>query len=378
MRSKSDGRPVILFNASHSIAGGGLIYFERILAELAKATDFRWIVLAPRETLLRVKVSKDWTQWISPRRGFLMRHLWEQIALPLKAWRARTSITLCNASYVPLFAPYPIPILHSPVKDGLRQARSWKEWFYWKSLYVLTSLSLWRSPFAFTTARHLLDDYKAGRGLLARGRTAWTPPGTPEPEVDVQKDPNLIIAVGDIYAHKNYDTVIRAMAEIVRMRGQTRLEIMGQRLDVAYADRLSRLVAELKLQDLVIFLGFLPHKQAIRRLAEASVLVSASLAETSNMVVIEAMAVGTPVVLSDEFFQRSVADGAARFVRSGDNRYLQFALTLVDVLDHQDQQERMRTAGRKLAARYDWMQSAETIVAALRALVWHSPVRTRA
>jgi glycosyltransferase involved in cell wall biosynthesis len=378
MRPKSDGRPIILFNASHSIAGGGLIYFERILPELAKATDFQWIVVAPREILSRVNVPKEWAQWISPPRGLLMHHMWEQIALPLKAWRARTSITLCNASYVPLFAPYPIPIVHSPVKDGLRQARSWKEWFYWKSLYVLTSLSLWRSPFAFTTARHLLDDYKAGRGLLARGRTAWTPPGTPEPEADVQKDPNLIIAVGDIYAHKDYEAVIRAMAEIVRMRGQTRLEIMGKPWDVAYADKLSRLIAQLNLEDSVFFLGFLPHKQAMRRLAEASVLVSASLAETSNMVVIEAMAVGTPVVLSDELFHRSIANGAAHFIRSGDSKHLQFAVTLIDVLNHQDRQEQMQFAGRRLAARYKWRSSAETILEALRASARRSPAQTRA
>jgi glycosyltransferase involved in cell wall biosynthesis len=368
MSSRGDTRPVILLNASHSIVGGGLIYFERILAELARATDFQWIVLAPRETLLRLNVPPEWTQWIAPTRGFLVGHLWEQFVLPLKAWQAGVTITLCNASYVPLLASHPIPILHSPVKDGLRQAQSWRAWLYWNALYLLTSLSLWRSPFAFTTAPHLLDDYKAGRALLAQGRTAWTPPGSPEYQEGIEKDPDLIVAIGDIYPHKDYETLIRAMAEIIRRRSRTRLEIVGRPLNVAVSDALYRLVAELKLEKSVSLRGFLPHEQVLRRLAEASVLISASLAETSNMVVVEAMALGTPVVLSNEFFQRNVAEGAARFVRTGAGRHLKFASAVIDVLDDQDQQERMRSAGKKLAARYDWRQSAETILVALRAL----------
>lgn len=368
MSYKRDARPTILLNGSHSIAGGGYIYLGRILPELAKAADFRWIVLAPRETLSHLDIPSDWTRWIAPAHGLVNRHLWEQFVLPFRAWQAGVSITLCNASYVPLLAPCPVPILHSPVKDGLRQAQSWSERLYWRTLYVLISLSLWRSPFAFTTAPHLLDDYSAGRELVARGQTAWTPPGSPRPHENIDKDPDLVVAIGDIYSHKDYETIIKAMAEIASKRTRTRLEIMGRPLNVDVADRLHLLVAELKLEKSVFFLGFLPHEQVLRRLAQASVLVSASLAETSNMVVVEAMAIGTPVVLSDEFFQRSVADGAARFVGSGPNRHSQFASTLIEVLEHRDQQQRMQDAGKKLAAaRYDWCRSAETILRALRA-----------
>lgn len=366
MSSKGDARPLILLNGSHSIAGGGFIYLGSILPELAKATDFRWIVHAPRETLSRLDIPPDWTRWSAPARGLLKRHLWEQFILPFHAWQAGVSITLCNASYVPLLAPCPVPILHSAVRDALCQAQSWRERLYWEALRVLISISLWRSPFAFTTAPHLLDDYRAGRALLARGRAAWTPPGSPRPRENIEKDPDLIVAIGDIYSHKDYETIIRAMAEIVSKRTGTRLEIMGRPLNVDVVDTLHRLVAELKLEKSIFFLGLLPHEQVLRQLAEASVLASASLAETSSMVVVEAMAVGTPVVLSDEFFQRSVADGAAQFVEAGPNRHLQFASTLIEVLEHRDQQQRMRDAGKKLAARYDWRRTAETILEALR------------
>src|SRR5580700_10481036 len=107
MPTQVDNRPIVLLNAAHAIAGGGLIYLEHILAELATSTAFRWILCAPRETLQRLDVPPGWVTWTSPTLRFWAVHPWEQLILPLRAWKSGVSITLCNVNYVPLLAPNP-------------------------------------------------------------------------------------------------------------------------------------------------------------------------------------------------------------------------------------------------------------------------------
>jgi len=80
--------------------------------------------------------------------------------------------------------------------------------------------------------------------------------------------------------------------------GRARLEMFGQGLLWRRAQQLAR---ERGLGERVVFRGNVPHPEALAAIASADALVQTSVGfETQGMTVFEALALGTPVVLSDE------------------------------------------------------------------------------
>jgi len=81
--------------------------------------------------------------------------------------------------------------------------------------------------------------------------------------------------------------------------------------------------------------------------------------ESFGIVLIEAMAAGTPVVCSDLPGFRAVAGGAAALVPPGDPGRLADALR--DVLTDENRARRMSESGRPVADRFDWPRLAERL-----------------
>jgi glycosyltransferase involved in cell wall biosynthesis len=156
------------------------------------------------------------------------------------------------------------------------------------------------------------------------------------------------------------------MQAIVRQRPATRLEIIGHSFDVVVSRELHRLVAELGLTQQVRLTGFIRHGELMRRMAQASVLASASTAEVANLVVLEAMTVGTPVVLADTPAQREMAGAAGLFVGENANSAKAYADAILDLLEHPDRRDALAQAGRRRARQFDWAHTASAILAALR------------
>lgn len=127
----------------------------------------------------------------------------------------------------------------------------------------------------------------------------------------------------------------------------TRLNPLGWRLDIvgpfdeAYRDALlaGRTAANLR------FLGQLPHEEAMMRMAACDLFVLPSYTEGFPNVVVEAMALGRPIIATDVgAIPEMLADGAGILVKSRD------ADALADELDNviMDEGLRNRMAGRAL------------------------------
>ncbi len=105
-----------------------------------------------------------------------------------------------------------------------------------------------------------------------------------------QGAPPVILGVGRLHPQKDFATLIRAFDRVRRVR-PARLIILG---DGPERSRLTALIAELGLNNDVILPGFVQNPYAY--MSKASVLVLSSLYEGLGNVLIEALAVGTPVV----------------------------------------------------------------------------------
>jgi glycosyltransferase involved in cell wall biosynthesis len=112
----------------------------------------------------------------------------------------------------------------------------------------------------------------------------WFKPGSPP----------VILGVGRFYPQKDFQTLIRAFAVVRKIR-PAKLILLGG--DGPELPKLKELIANLKLEEDVAILGFAANPYAY--MAKASVFVLSSAWEGLPTVLIEAMAIGTPVVSTD-------------------------------------------------------------------------------
>ncbi len=123
--------------------------------------------------------------------------------------------------------------------------------------------------------------------LLAKSQQPLDHPWFQEGELPV------ILGVGRLEAQKDFPTLIHTFAQ-VRQVNPCRLVILGSGRD---RQQLNNLVKELDLEKDVAFLGFVDNPYAY--IAKAAVYVLSSAWEGFGNVLVEAMAVGTPVVATD-------------------------------------------------------------------------------
>jgi len=112
---------------------------------------------------------------------------------------------------------------------------------------------------------------------------AWLEPGQPP----------VIMGAGRLTRQKDFPTLIRAFA-LVAARRACRLMILGEGRE---RPDLERLIGELGLHDRIALPGFVDD--AVGYMGQASLFVLSSAWEGFGMVLVEAMAGGTPVVSTD-------------------------------------------------------------------------------
>jgi N-acetylgalactosamine-N,N'-diacetylbacillosaminyl-diphospho-undecaprenol 4-alpha-N-acetylgalactosaminyltransferase len=154
----------------------------------------------------------------------------------------------------------------------------------------------------------------------------------------------IVVAAGRLSAQKGFDDLLRAFALVARRR-VGRLLILGEG---PAREPLIRQAAALGIADRVGMPGFLPNPFPI--LARARLFVLSSLREGFANVVVEALALGVPVVATD------CPSGPGEILRDGiDGRLVPpaapeaLAAAMADLLDDAGQRARLSVAGRTRA-----------------------------
>lgn len=350
----------VLINALHASTGGGLTYLRGLVGELAKDTRFEWTLLVPREAVAGWNVPVGIRVREVPPMGFVRKHMWEQLQLPFLAWGWGMKAMVCNANYAPLLSARALPILHTTVKAAV-QAQSTGMKLYWRLLTLLTKLSLWNAPLAFSVSQNVVADYLSPKVAAKKVRIA--PPGVTGVVAAGERDPNLVVTVGDFYPQKDYPTLVKAFQMLRAKRPGTRLMIIGRPVDAKVRDEVLALVRELKLADAVTLTGGMPHERLMQTLAKASVFVSTSKAETVQIPLLEAMASGVPVVAgalphAQEFLREA---GVLVPVDKGGDVAAAFAVALYGLLENHGLAEDLRTKGLARAKQFTWDATAKVI-----------------
>lgn len=109
---------------------------------------------------------------------------------------------------------------------------------------------------------------------------------------------SFVLAVGATYKHKNIESVIKSF-EKSKTRQDNALVIVGGGGQSSYIESLKELTLELKLQNDVIFLGYVKKDELIQLYNNAIILIYLSFYEGFGLPLLEAIACGCPVLASD-------------------------------------------------------------------------------
>ena len=172
-----------------------------------------------------------------------------------------------------------------------------------------------------------------------------------------------ILFVGTIEPRKNLTTLLEAFAQLpAALRREHPLILAGHpgwRTEPIYAA-----AADLRAEGTVRFLGGVPDQALPELYAGAVLFVYPSLDEGFGLPPLEAMACGTPVIISDAPALVEVSGPAARVVPRRDPGALTAALT--DLLADPAERARLAAAGQRHASQFTWERTAQETLAVYR------------
>jgi glycosyltransferase involved in cell wall biosynthesis len=168
----------------------------------------------------------------------------------------------------------------------------------------------------------------------------------------LEREDDLLLAVGQRRPHKNFEGLLRGLATLPAGK-RPRLVITGSYDE----DPLDPLVEELGLRDDVDLRKWVSRDELERLMATATAFVDASLVTGFSLPTLEAMLLGTPVLLADTPVFREVGGSAAQYFDPLDPAAIGRAMT--DLIGDPARRRRMSAAGLERAAGFTWSEVAE-------------------
>jgi len=155
----------------------------------------------------------------------------------------------------------------------------------------------------------------------------------------------LLLYVGRLDREKNVGFVLEAFERIAAVHRDVRLLLVGRGAsEPALRARAARLAARAR----ICFLGGVAHDRVVRYYQAADVFVFASTTETQGLAVLEAMAVGLPVVaVRASGIEEAVVDGVSGLLVAEDGEV--FADAVLQLLDDPDLRAKLATGAREAA-----------------------------
>jgi len=172
------------------------------------------------------------------------------------------------------------------------------------------------------------------------------------------RDSEALLYVGRIAGEKGLDFLFRAFARIAAERPQVRLLLVGEGPGEGELQELAR---ELDIDDRVIFCGAVPHSEVPHYAAAADLFVFSSVTETQGLVLIEAMAAGTPVLAVEAPGSQDVLDEGGGLLVPKRERV--FADAVVDLLRDRQRLEALGRQAARVAQRYTISAATERLSA---------------
>lgn len=177
-----------------------------------------------------------------------------------------------------------------------------------------------------------------------------------EQKYSIRADDIVIASIARIVWHKGFEYAIQAVGKLVHEANKKKIKyvIVGAPEDKQYYCKLIEMVQNLQLEKNVIFTGFVDHSLKKQILNRTDIFLAPSLHEGFGLIILEAMALGKPIVASN-------CEGFACILRSGTNGILvkpgnseEIVKGITLLLQDPDLRHRLSKAANLEAKKYDW------------------------
>ncbi|MBI5037793.1 MAG: glycosyltransferase family 4 protein [Candidatus Kerfeldbacteria bacterium] len=172
----------------------------------------------------------------------------------------------------------------------------------------------------------------------------------------------FIFFMGTLEPRKNVSALLRAYKKFLESDARyPKVSFAQYQLVLAGAkgfkhEEIFDLIRQLKLQRQVKYLGYVTHNQKIALMKRAACFAFPSSYEGFGLPVLEAMALGTPVITSNVSSLPEIAGKAALLVNPENDQ--EIARALQKLLSDPSLQKRLGLVGEKQAARFSWDEVA--------------------
>ena len=360
------GGPRIVVDARMATDGGIGTYLQQLVPRIAGLRpDWRFTVIGD----IRKMRALHWDEIASfdlvnsRARIFSVR---EQIELAAIATRGADLFWSPNYD-IPLLGRTPLVVtvhdvnhLALPELMGGRLRRWYARWMLTTAVRRARRV-LYDSEFTRQEAIRLIGDGSSAGTVVRLGvDESWFDARAHAPEPPVAEP--YFLYVGNIKRHKNVPFLLRAFERVMH-RLPHRLVLIGRtgglRADPSVSSTLERL------GDRAVMLGETDARTLSSYVVHAYMLVTASLYEGFGLPALEAMAAGTPCLVSRAGSLPEICGDAALYGDPTDEEA--FAARLLETATNRELRDGLVESGRRHAARFTWSRSAEQTAAVLDA-----------
>jgi glycosyltransferase involved in cell wall biosynthesis len=296
-----------------------------------------------------------------------VRIAWEQTLLPWAAWRARSDVLFCPVNVRPAVAPCPTVVtIHDLI--FLRHPRAFHPL---KRLY-LTAMTGWSARHAShviavseSTRQDVLDLLGVAPGRVTtvhNGVSERFAPVSPDARRDFLAhqgvNGRVVLYVGTLEPRKNLTVLLQSFASIAGKPGMEDVTLVIGGSKGWYYDEIFATAERLGLAagGRVRFLGRVPDDDLPLWYNVATVFAYPSLYEGFGLPALEAMACGTPVVVSSTPALLEVVGDAGIIVAPEDTGG--WAAAFERLLAGGPEAERLRERGLRRASEFTWERAA--------------------
>ena len=174
----------------------------------------------------------------------------------------------------------------------------------------------------------------------------------------INDNQQIILYLGRIHKIKGLDLLLEAFIDVSRKLNNVKLVIAGP--DDGYLYSMKRLIADLEISSNIFFTGPLYGQEKLKAYVDADVYVLPSFYEDFGLTVLEAIACGTPVIVTDQCGTADVVEDHAGFVVPRDKTQLSSAI--LNILSDDKLRQKFSEKGQSFVrAQYNWGKVAEKV-----------------
>ncbi len=180
----------------------------------------------------------------------------------------------------------------------------------------------------------------------------------PSQERDTARPPRLVY-MGRLSYEKSVDDVLRATAEVAKTIPNVELLVIGDGPERA---RLEEQAKELGIAERSRFTGYLHGTELVSALQSADIFLTASKSENMPLAILEAMAVGLPIIAVGSLGMREILKDGGNAFFIGPDQSSEMAARAIQLLQNELLRKQFAETSRNLSLQYGQKAIAKRLV----------------